>query len=114
MSEDTASQSRRTSPLMVIPVHCLVVLLRRCGQDTEPMRLLPLRRHPSPVLPLVSCGARATEKQNDLWRGVWGKVFGEAHGRILPQKKKYAMQKIILDKWVQCTHLACVATNQTK
>jgi len=24
MSEDTASQSRRTSPLMVIPVHCLV------------------------------------------------------------------------------------------
>jgi hypothetical protein len=63
---------------------------------------------------LVSCGARATEKLDDLRRGVWGKVFGEAHGRILPQKKKCAMQKIILDNRLQCTHCLRMSNTTTR
>ena len=43
---------------MSVAVHCLVVLLRRCGQNTEPMRLLPFRRLSASILPVVGGSVR--------------------------------------------------------
>lgn len=69
-------------------------LLGATLDDRQPVRLLPFGRHPAPVLPLVSRGAWATQYADKIGGGNLGKVFVKCHGRILPLKKKYAMQKI--------------------
>ena len=133
MSGITASQSRRTSPLMVIPVHCLVQLLpcAFCGyefdhdgpgrfgcpnchgeglDDAEPMDLLPCGRLASPVLPVVGRGTGATSGGDDVGSGVAGKFGGEAHGQTIPRKNKSAMPKIPLAIRRQCRHITRMTT----
>ena len=115
MSEDTASQSRRTSPLMVIPVHCLVVPLPcATGDDGQPMMLLPRRRLTAAILPIVGRATRATSGGDDLGGGVVGERFSEGHGQTIHRKNKSAMPKIILAIRRQCRHITRMSnTNQT-
>ena len=90
---------------MAVTVHRLVVLLRRCGQDTEPMRLLPFRRFSAAILPVVGCSALAPKPLLDLRGGVIGKLFSEGHGQTIHGKNKSAMPKIILAIRRQCRHI---------
>ena len=114
MSEDSASQSRRTSPLMVIPVHCLVVPLRRCGQNAKPMRLLPLRRLSASILPIVGGPALASKPSLDLRGGVVGELVSEGHGQTIHRKNKSAMPKIILAIRRQCRHITRMSNTKTQ
>jgi hypothetical protein len=116
MSEDTASQSRRTSPLMVIPVHCLVVPLPcATGDDGKPVRLLPRGRFAAPILPIVGRATRATSGGNDLGGCVVSERFSEGHGETMHGKNKSAMPKIILAIRRHCRHLTHMSnTNQRK
>lgn len=54
----------------------------RGPQNCQPMGLLPLRRLPLSILPLIGGGAWAAESGNDLRRGEFGEVILEAcfHG----------------------------------
>jgi hypothetical protein len=108
MSRITASQSSRTSPIMAIPVHCLVVPLRRCGQDTEPMCLLPLRRLSAAILPIIGGSPLASKPSLDLRGSVVSEGFGKAHGQTLPRKNKSAMRKMALANRRQCRYVCAV------
>lgn len=67
-------------------------------------RLLPCGRLPGTVQPRIGRLPWTAKGGNDLGGGILGKRFSEGHGEILPQKKKYAMQKKDLDKRPQCRH----------
>jgi hypothetical protein len=67
-------------------------------------RLLPGWRLPRPVEPRIRRLPWTAKGCNDLGGGILGKRFSEGHGQILPQKKKYAMQKKDRDKRPQCRH----------
>jgi hypothetical protein len=82
-----------------LPRRCmqvLVVPLCASGDDRKPVRLLPSRRLPAAILPIVGGPARASGGGDDLGGGVIGKLVGEGHGRIVARKIKSAMPKIIL------------------
>lgn len=81
---------------------CLVVLLRFSGDDGKEKLLLPSRRLAGAIKPRIGGLPRATQSRNDHGGGIRGKRISEGHGQILPDKKKYAMQKINLDKYPQC------------
>ena len=92
---------------------CLVVLLRFFGDDGKEKRLLPSGWLPRSIKPSVGRLARTTQRRNDDGSGIRGERISEGHGQILPQKKKYAMQKINLAKCPQCrqsTHMSNTAT----
>jgi hypothetical protein len=72
------------------------------------MRLLPLRRLSASILPLVSSGAWTAKDADKLRGGNLGKVVLEGHGQIIPQKKKCAMQKIMLAMHTRKGHLSLV------
>lgn len=76
---------------------CLVVLLRFSRDDGKEKRLLPSRRIAGAIKPGVGGLPRASKGGNDHGGGIRSERISEGHGQILPQKKKYAMQKIILE-----------------
>ena len=96
MSEDTASQSRRTSPIMAVAVHRLAVLLRVGSNEGKQKLLLPSGRLPGAVKPTVNRRSRATGSCHDLRSGELRKRFLERHAEIIPRKKTSAMWKIVL------------------
>ena len=55
----------------------LVVPLRVCGEDAEPMRLLPNGRAAASTLPVVGGGTLATQGGDYLGSGVIGKLVSE-------------------------------------
>lgn len=114
ISEDTASQSRRTSPLMVIPVHCLVVLLPcATGDDGQPMRLLPRGRLTTAILPIVGRATGATSGGDNLGGGVVSERFIERHGQTVSRTNKSAMPKITLAICRHSRHITRMSnTNQ--
>ncbi len=81
-----------------------VVLLRFFDDDGKEKRLLPDRWLARAIKPSVGRLPWTAKGGNDLGGGILGKRFSEGHGEILPQKKKYAMQKKDLDKRPQCRH----------
>jgi hypothetical protein len=91
-------------------VRWLVVLLRFSSDDGKENLLLPGGWLTGAIEPGVSGLTGATKGSNDLGSGIRGERIREGHGQILPDKKKYAMQKILLDKCLQCGHL----THMTK
>ena len=80
-------------------------------QHLQPMRLLPLRRHPRAIKPRIGRLPGATQGRDNLGSGESGNLVLEAHDGILPQKKKSAMQKKELAKCPQCRHITCMTTN---
>ena len=93
---DAALNARFLGTLSRRSIQLLVVPLRVRGNDMEENGLLPQGRLATAILPLVSGGTWATKSRHNLRGGVIGKLVGEGHGQILPQKKKSAMRKIIL------------------
>ena len=90
-----------------------VVLLRFFDDDSKEKLLLPHGRLTGAIKPSVGRLARTTQSGNDHGGRIWGEGISEGHRQILPQKKKYAMQKINLAKCPQCrqsTHMS--NTNQ--
>jgi hypothetical protein len=79
-----------------------VVLLRFFGDDGKEKRLLPSGWLAGAIKPSVGRLAWTTQRRHDHGGGIRGERISEGHGQILPQKKKYAMQKINLDKCPQC------------
>jgi hypothetical protein len=111
MSGKTARKARRTSPLMSVAVHCLVVpLFGATGDDGKPVDLLPRRRLTTAILPIVCCATRATSGGYDLGGGVVGERFSEGHGQTIHGKNKSAMPKIILAIRRQCRHITRMTT----
>lgn len=88
-----------------LPRRCMqvfVVLLRFFCDDGKEKRLLPCGRLPRSIKPSVGGLPWTTQSGNDHGGGIRGERISEGHGQILPQKKKYAMQKINLAKCPQC------------
>jgi hypothetical protein len=83
----------------------LVVLLRFSRDDSKKKLLLPHGRLTGAIKPSIGRLAWATQSGNDHSSGIRGERISEGHGQILPQKKKYAMQKINLAKCLHCGHL---------
>ncbi len=81
---------------------CLVVLLRFSDDDGKEKLLLPHGRLAGAIKPSVGRLPWTTQSRNDHSGGIRGERISEGHGQILPQKKKYAMQKINLAKRPQC------------
>lgn len=75
-------------------------------------RLLPGRGLPGTVEPGIGRLPWTSKGGNDLGGGILGKRFSEGHGGMLPQKKKYAMQKKDLDKRPQCRHSLRMSNTQ--
>jgi hypothetical protein len=78
------------------------VLLRFSDDDGKEKLLLPHGRLTGTIKPSVGRLAWTTQCRHDYGGGIRGERFSEGHGQILPQKKKYAMQKINLAKCPQC------------
>ena len=94
-------------------MRCLVVVLRFFGDDGKEKRLLPCRWLAGAIKPSVGRLSRTTQSGNDHGGGIRGKRISEGHGQILPQKKKYAMQKINLARCPQCRQITRMSnTNQ--
>jgi len=92
---------------------CLVVLLRFSDDDGKENLLLPHGRLTGAIKPRIGGLPRTSKGGNDHGSRIRGERFSEGHGRILPQKKKHAMQKINLDKRPQCRQsLRMSNTNQ--
>lgn len=81
---------------------CLVVLLRFSDDDGKEKLLLPHGRLTGAIKPSVGRLPWTTQSGNDHGGGIRGERISEGHGQIIPQKKKYAMQKINLAKCPQC------------
>jgi hypothetical protein len=64
--------------------------------------LLPGGRLARTIKPRIGGLPWTSKGGNNLGGGILGKRFSEGHGEILPQKKKSAMQKIILVLCLQC------------
>jgi hypothetical protein len=91
------------------------VPLRFSDNDGKEKLLLPHGRLTGAIKPSVGRLAWTTQSGNDHGSGIRGERFSEGHGQILPQKKKYAMQKINLANRPQCRHLArMTATTKIK
>jgi hypothetical protein len=111
----------RKSPLSDRALPALVIsVLFDFGGGLRPLdrckekRLLPFRRLTGAIKPRVSGLARTTQRRNDHSGGIRSEGISEGHGQILPQKKKYAMQKINLAKCPQCRHITRMSnTNRT-
>ncbi len=97
MLPTTSCSLPSSSGISSLPLPCST------GDDGQPMRLLPLRRHPAPVLPLVGRSARAAKDADKIGGRNLSEVFLKGHGGILPQKKKCAMHKLGLASGLQCT-----------
>lgn len=101
-----------------LPRRCMqvfVVLLRFFGDDGKEKRLLPCGRLPRSIKPSVGRLPWTSQSGNNHSGGIRGERISEGHGQILPQKKKYAMQKINLAKCPQCrqhTRMSNTTTNQ--
>ena len=92
----------------------LVVLLRSFGDDGKEKRLLPCGWLPRSIKPSVGGLPWATQSGHDDGGGIRGERFSEGHGQILPQKKKYAMQKINLAKCPQCRQSPRMSNNNQR
>jgi hypothetical protein len=90
----------------------LVVLLRFSRDDGKEKRLLPFRRFAGAIEPSIGRLAWTTQSGNDHGSGIRGERISEGHGKILPDKKKYAMQKINLAKCPQCRQSTRMSNNQ--
>lgn len=106
------SASSADKPAGIGCVMRLVVLLRFCGDDSKEKRLLPCGRLARAVKPSVGRLARTAQRGNDHGGGIRGEGISEGHGQILPDKKKYAMQKINLAKCPQCRQVACMSNTK--
>jgi predicted AAA+ superfamily ATPase len=93
---------------MVIPVHCLVVLLHLSRDVGRKNRLQPLSGTAAND-PSVSGGYRASKARGEL-RGSQGKAFVPSHGSILPRENKNAMRKNKACDQIRIAYL--VAVNQ--
>jgi len=93
---------RLANPLPRRCMQVFVVLLRFSADDSKEKLLLPHGRLTGAIKPSVGGLAWTTQSGHDDGGGIRGERFSEGHGQILPQKKKYAMQKINLDKCPQC------------
>ena len=91
MSEDTASQSRRISPLMAVAVYRLVVPLHLARDVGGKDRLEPLAGAAADD-PGV-CGRYRASKAGGELRGSQSKAFVPGHAWILPRENKNAMRK---------------------
>jgi hypothetical protein len=87
----------------------LVVPLRFSDDDGKEKLLLPHGRLTGAIKPSVGRLPRTTQSGNDHGGRIRGERISEGHGQILPQKKKYAMQKINLAKCPQCRQIACMS-----
>lgn len=56
-----------------------LVRLFRAGKDGNPMRMLPLRRLPTPIEPIVGGAARASQCSDNLSRREAGNVVSKSH-----------------------------------
>ncbi|MEP2777301.1 MAG: hypothetical protein ABJQ29_00490 [Luteolibacter sp.] len=86
-------------------VHLLVRLgcfLLVATNKRQPVPLLPLRRLPATIKPRIRGLPLTSQRGDNLGGGELGNLVVETHGRILPDKKKYAMQKKELAKCLQC------------
>lgn len=91
----------------------LVVLLRVCGDDAHPVRLLPSWGATSAAFPIVGRRTPAPESGDNLGGGVISNLVSEGHARILPRKNKSAMPKIILANRRHCRHITRMSNNTT-
>lgn len=82
----------------------LVVPLRFSDDDSKEKLLLPHGRLTGAIKPCVGRLAWTTQSGNDHGSGIRGERISEGHGQILPDKKKYAMQKKELVLCLQCGH----------
>lgn len=99
---DAALRLRLARPLPRRSIQLLVVLLRFSDDDGKEKLLLPHGRLTGAIKPSVGRLAWTTQSGNDHGGRIRGERISEGHGQILPQKKKYAMQKINLAKCPQC------------
>jgi len=88
--------------------HGLVVLLRFSDDDGKEKLLLPHGRLAGAIEPRIGGLPWTTQRRDDHGSGIRGERISEGHVQILPQKKKYAMQKINLAKCPQCRQIARV------
>ena len=101
-----------------LPRRCMqvfVVLLRFSRDDGKEKRLLPFRRLAGAIKPSVGRLPWTTKRCDNDGSGIRSEGINEGHGQILPQKKKYAMQKIILALCLQCgqsKHMTATATQK--
>jgi hypothetical protein len=100
---DSASSTDKTAGIGC--VMRLVVLLQFSDDDGKEKRLLPGGRLAGAIKPSVGRLAWAAQGGHDHGGGIRGERISEGHGQILPDKKKYAMQKINLAKCPQCRHI---------
>lgn len=77
-------------------------LLLVAPNERQPVRLLPIGRRARSVKPGISRLPWTTESGHDLRGGIVSERISEGHGQILPDKKKYAMQKKELAPCLQC------------
>lgn len=75
------------------------------------MRLLPFWGHPGAIQPSVGSLSGASQGRDNLRSRKSGNLILEAHGGILPEKKKSAMQKKELAKCPHCRHITRMTTN---
>lgn len=105
---------RLANPLPRGCMQVFVVLLRFFGDDDKEKMLLPFRWLAGAIKPSVGRLAWTTQRRHDYGCGIRGEIISEGHGQILPQKKKYAMQKINLAKCPHCRQSAHMSkTNRT-
>jgi hypothetical protein len=95
-------------PAIVGCVVRFVVPLRFSRDEGKQDRLQPGGRLSAAILPLVGRGAWAAKDADNFRRGNLGNGFLEGHGQIIPQKKKCAMQKIMLAMHTRKGHLSLV------
>lgn len=112
MSEDTASQSRRTSPLMVIPVHCLVVPLQFGLESGNDATARPLNRSLTGAV-VVNRPRRNAQAKKPLTREIapCGNELKNSHGRTL--KENCEIRKKRMDKLRNPQHSPDMTTDQS-
>jgi hypothetical protein len=90
------------------------VLLRFSDDDGKEKLLLPHGRLTGAIKPSVGRLTWTTQSGHDHGGGIRGERISEGHGQILPQKKKYAMQKINLAKCPQCRQSTRMSNTATE
>jgi len=99
---DGASDGMLPTTSCSLPSSSGISSLRVPTDSSKEKRLLPFGRLARSIKPRIGGLPWTTKGCNNLSGRKLGKRFGEGHGQILPPKKKYAMQKINLDKCPQC------------
>lgn len=99
---DAALNARFLGTLSRRSIQLLVVLLRFSRDDGKEKLLLPFRRLAGAIEPRIGGLPWTTQSGHNQGSGIRSKRISEGHRQILPDKKKYAMQKIILALCLQC------------